>query len=155
MQSSFRSRLWTGVASPLLHDAWRQLPLASEWHPRSQRPSISPSLTLHKIKGKFDQNQIEKLTNIGMTNTLRKILKDQKARRDNEKFSITRLALPPLRALHKLYRLSHKLRDGLGLIVLPYVESEITGRFSFLGCGLPKRVPNRLTLILIRNVSTT
>ncbi|KAJ8437662.1 LOW QUALITY PROTEIN: hypothetical protein Cgig2_028600 [Carnegiea gigantea] len=48
--------------------------LAQKWHPRSQRPSTSPSLALHKIKGK-----------LGTTNTLRKILKDQKARRARKK----------------------------------------------------------------------
>ncbi|KAJ8451340.1 LOW QUALITY PROTEIN: hypothetical protein Cgig2_014112 [Carnegiea gigantea] len=113
------------------------------------------------------QNQTEKLTNIGTTNTLRKILKDQKPHRSKEevfskklqlrepiqRFPITRLALPPLRALHKFYRLSHKLGDGSRLIVLPYVELEITGRFSFLSCRLPKGVSNRLTLIPVMNAT--
>ncbi|KAJ8429993.1 hypothetical protein Cgig2_033918 [Carnegiea gigantea] len=115
---------------------------------RSQRQSTSPSLALHKTKGKSGQSQTEKLTNIGMTNSLRKILKDQKAHCDKEKvvpkkfqlreFPITGLTLPLLRALHRFYRLSHKLGDGLGLIVFSYVELEITGHFSFLGRGLPK-----------------
>ncbi|KAJ8445590.1 LOW QUALITY PROTEIN: hypothetical protein Cgig2_018531 [Carnegiea gigantea] len=61
-------------------------------------------------------------------------------------FPIARLALPLLRALHRFYCLSHKLGDGPGLIVPPYVELEITGRFSFLSRGLPKGIPNRLTL---------
>ncbi|KAJ8429209.1 hypothetical protein Cgig2_012337 [Carnegiea gigantea] len=72
------------VASPLPNGAQHRLPLAPEWHPQSQRPSTSPSLALHKTKGKSDQNQIEKLTNIRMTNILRKILKDQKACRGKE-----------------------------------------------------------------------
>ncbi|KAJ8433873.1 hypothetical protein Cgig2_021256 [Carnegiea gigantea] len=97
-----------------------------EWRSGSQRPSTSPSLTLHKIKGKSDQNRIEKLTNIGTINTLRKILKDQKAccgkeevvsktlqlREPIQRFPITRLALPPLRALHIFYCLSHKVEVG-------------------------------------------
>ncbi|KAJ8431188.1 hypothetical protein Cgig2_010220 [Carnegiea gigantea] len=137
--------------------------------PQSQRPSTSPSLALHKTKGKSGQNQARKLTNIGTTNTLRKILKDQKARRGKEEvvpkkfqlrepiqgFPIIRLALPLLRTLHRFYHLSHKLGDGSGLIVLLYVELEITGPFSFLGRGLPKGVLNRLTLIPVRNVPLT
>ncbi|KAJ8423210.1 LOW QUALITY PROTEIN: hypothetical protein Cgig2_006763 [Carnegiea gigantea] len=112
------------------------------------------------IKQTGSQNQAGKLTNIGMTNTLRKILKDQKACHGKEEgliqgFPITRLTLPLLRALHRFYRLSYKLRDGLGLIILPYVELEITGHFSFLGRGLPKGVPDKLILIPVRNVSPT
>ncbi|KAJ8433990.1 LOW QUALITY PROTEIN: hypothetical protein Cgig2_012683 [Carnegiea gigantea] len=64
-----------------------------------------------------------------------------------QRFPVTRLALPPLRALHGLYGLSHKLRDRLRLIVVPYVELEIVSRLSFLSRGFPKGVPNRLTLL--------
>ncbi|KAJ8430912.1 LOW QUALITY PROTEIN: hypothetical protein Cgig2_015394 [Carnegiea gigantea] len=63
------------------------------------------------------------------------------------RFPITRLALPPLRALHGLHGLSHKLGDRPRLIVLPYVELEVAGCLSFLGRGFPKGVPNRLALI--------
>ncbi|KAJ8422439.1 hypothetical protein Cgig2_019156 [Carnegiea gigantea] len=100
-----------------------------------------------KTKGKSGQNQTEKMTNIGTTNTLRKILKDQKAHHSKEeviskklqlreliqRFPITRLALPPLRALHRFHRLSHKLGDGPGLIILPY------DIFLSLAMGSPKR----------------
>ncbi|KAJ8432237.1 LOW QUALITY PROTEIN: hypothetical protein Cgig2_007638 [Carnegiea gigantea] len=127
------------VASALPDGAQHRLPLAPESHPRSQRPSTSPSLVLYKIKGKSEPNK--KLTSIGTTNTIRKILNDQKARRGKEevvskklqrreliqRFSITRLTVPPLRALHEFYCLSHKLGDGPRLIVLPYVELEVTG----------------------------
>ncbi|KAJ8432898.1 LOW QUALITY PROTEIN: hypothetical protein Cgig2_014485 [Carnegiea gigantea] len=146
-----------GGASPLPDGALRQLPLALEWHPR---PSISPSLALHKIKGKSGQNQTKKSTNIGTTNTLRKVLKDQKIhcgkeevvskklqlREPIQRFPVIRLALLPLGALHILYCLSHKLRDGPGLIVLSYVELEVTGLFSFLSHGFPEGVPKRFTL---------
>ncbi|KAJ8438016.1 hypothetical protein Cgig2_029997 [Carnegiea gigantea] len=147
---SVRGRLRTGVASPLLDSAQHRLPLAPEWHPQSQRPSTSPSLALHKIKGKSSQNQTEKLTNIGITNILRKILKDQKGRCGKEevisktlqvreliqRFPITRLTLPPLRALNIFYYLRHKLRDGPGLIVLPYVELEPMASLKGLLTGL-------------------
>ncbi|KAJ8423699.1 hypothetical protein Cgig2_003383 [Carnegiea gigantea] len=149
--------------------ARRQLPLVLEWHPRSQRPSISPSLALYKTKGKSSQNQAEKLTNIGATNSLRKILKDQKAHRNKEevipkklqlrepiqRFPITRLALSLLGALHRFYHFNHKLGDGPGLIVLLYIKLEITGYFSFLSHGLLKGVPDRLTLVLVRNIPLT
>ncbi|KAJ8434212.1 hypothetical protein Cgig2_015701 [Carnegiea gigantea] len=54
-----------------------------------------------------------------------------------ERFTITRLTLPPLRALHRFYCLSHKLRDGSGLILLPYVELEVTRLLSST-VGSPK-----------------
>ncbi|KAJ8438388.1 LOW QUALITY PROTEIN: hypothetical protein Cgig2_006306 [Carnegiea gigantea] len=53
-----------------------------------------------------------------------------------QRFPITRLALPPLRALHRFYWLSHKLVDRLGLILLPYVELEAV--FLSLTMGSPK-----------------
>ncbi|KAJ8441280.1 LOW QUALITY PROTEIN: hypothetical protein Cgig2_013695 [Carnegiea gigantea] len=121
-----------------------------------------PRPRLFCIKQKGIQNQAEKLTSIETTNTLKKIVKDQKACRGKEEvvpkelqlrepiqgFPITRLALPLLKALYIFYRLSHKLRDGSELIILPYIELEITGRFSSLGRGLLKGIPNTLTLIL-------
>ncbi|KAJ8428724.1 LOW QUALITY PROTEIN: hypothetical protein Cgig2_019212 [Carnegiea gigantea] len=92
--------------------------------------------------------------------TLEKILKDQKARRGKEegiskklqwepiqRFPITGLAFLPLGALHRLYCLGHKLGDGPRHIALPYIELEVTCRFSFLSRGLPKGVPHKLTLI--------
>ncbi|KAJ8428286.1 hypothetical protein Cgig2_027418 [Carnegiea gigantea] len=88
------------------------------------------------------QNQTKRLTNIEATNTFRKILKDQKARRGKEepiqRFPVTRLALPPLRALHRFYSLSHKFGDGSGLIILPYVELEVADRLSLFICGFPE-----------------
>ncbi|KAJ8447062.1 LOW QUALITY PROTEIN: hypothetical protein Cgig2_025439 [Carnegiea gigantea] len=117
------------------------------------------------IKQKGSQNQTEKLTNIGMTNTLRKILKDRKACRGKEevvfkklqlrepiqRFRITRLALLPIRAFHRFYCVSHILGDGPGLIILPRVDLEVTGRFSLLSHGLPIGLPNRLTLLPVEN----
>ncbi|KAJ8433388.1 hypothetical protein Cgig2_019178 [Carnegiea gigantea] len=114
-------------------------------HPR-------PRLRCIKQKGKSGQNQTKRLTNTGTTDTLRKILKDQKARRGKEevvseklqpgepiqRFPITRLTLPPLRTLHRFYCLSHKLGDAPGLIVLPYVELEVVGRLPLLSCGCKK-----------------
>ncbi|KAJ8452429.1 hypothetical protein Cgig2_000018 [Carnegiea gigantea] len=158
-----------GVASPLPNGTRRRLPLVPKWRPWSQRPSTSRSLALHKTKRKSGQNQAGKLSNIGTTNILRKILKDKKARCGKEEvvpkrlqlrkpiqgFPITRLALSLLGALHRFYCLSHKLGDGPKLIILSYVEQKITGRFSFFSRGLPKGVPNRLTLIPVRNVSPT
>ncbi|KAJ8438937.1 hypothetical protein Cgig2_012832 [Carnegiea gigantea] len=133
--------------------ARHRLPLTPKWRPRSQRPSASPSLAQHKTKGKSGQNQTEKLTNIGTTNTLRKIPKDQKAHRSKEevipkklqlrepiqRFSITRLALPLIRALHGFCCLSHKLGDGPELIILSCVELEITSRFFFPRAWAPQR----------------
>ncbi|KAJ8423579.1 LOW QUALITY PROTEIN: hypothetical protein Cgig2_002908 [Carnegiea gigantea] len=69
-----------GVVSPLLDDPRPRLPPAQEWYPQSQRPSTLPWLALHKIKGKSGQNQMKRLTNTGVADVLRKILKDQKAR---------------------------------------------------------------------------
>ncbi|KAJ8440094.1 hypothetical protein Cgig2_025293 [Carnegiea gigantea] len=83
-----------------------------------------------------------------MTNTLRKILKDQKAGRGEKeivrkklqlRLPVTKLALPPLRALHGLNCLSHKLRDGPRPLVLTYVKLEVTGRLSLVSRRLPKR----------------
>ncbi|KAJ8424508.1 LOW QUALITY PROTEIN: hypothetical protein Cgig2_017741 [Carnegiea gigantea] len=93
------------------------------------------------------------MISIATTHTLGKILKDQKASRSKkevvckklqfgepiQRLPVTGLALPPLRALHGLYCLSHKLGDRLRLIVLPYVKS-----FSLQ--LLPKGVPHRLPL---------
>ena len=70
-------------------------------------------------------------------------------------FPITGLVLPPLRPLHRFHRLSHKLVDGPGLIILPYVQLQIVGRLSFLSCGLPKEVPNGLNFVPVRKVSLT
>ncbi|KAJ8448913.1 LOW QUALITY PROTEIN: hypothetical protein Cgig2_030769 [Carnegiea gigantea] len=128
-----------------------------------------PHLRLLCIKQKGSQNQRRELTNVGTTSTVGKVLKDQKTRcgkkeiiRKNlqlrepiQRFPATRLALPPLRALHGLYGLSHKLRDRPRLIILPYVELEVAACLSLLDCGLPKGVPNRLTLVPVRNVSLT
>ncbi|KAJ8427573.1 LOW QUALITY PROTEIN: hypothetical protein Cgig2_021718 [Carnegiea gigantea] len=141
-----------GTASPLPDGTRHRLPLAQEWHPWSQRPSTSPSLALHKTKGKSGQNQTERLTNIRTTNTLRKILKDQKAHLGKEevvsekfqlgepiqRFPVTRLAPPPLRALHRFYCMSHKLGDEPRLIVMLYVELEAI--FLFSAMGPPKGV---------------
>ncbi|KAJ8445628.1 hypothetical protein Cgig2_018569 [Carnegiea gigantea] len=140
------------AASPPPDGARRQLPLALEWRPRSQRPSTSLLLALHKIERKSGQNQRRKLTNIGTTSTLGKVLKDQKTHRGKEeivrkklqlrepiqRFPVTRLALPPLRALHGLYGLSNEPGDRPRLIVLPYAELEVVGYLSLLGCGFPK-----------------
>jgi len=133
--------------------AWHRLPLAPEWRPRSQRLSTSPSLALHKAKGKSGQNQTEKLTNIGTTNTLRKILKDQKARRGKEKvvskklqlrepiqrFLITRLALPPFRPLHRFYCLSHKTWGWVGTYRSSVCRIRSNGPFFFPQPLLPRR----------------
>ncbi|KAJ8429887.1 LOW QUALITY PROTEIN: hypothetical protein Cgig2_014167 [Carnegiea gigantea] len=51
-------------------------------------------------------------------------------------FPITILALPPLRALHIFYSLSHELEDGPRLIVLLYIELEVV--FLSLAVGSPK-----------------
>ena len=94
---------------------------------------------------------------------------DQKARHDKEevvskklqfgepsqRFPVTRLALPPVRALHRFYCLSHKIGNGLGLIILTYVEFEVVVRFSLLIRGFPERVPNGFTLIPFRNIYLT
>ncbi|KAJ8431709.1 LOW QUALITY PROTEIN: hypothetical protein Cgig2_005216 [Carnegiea gigantea] len=153
------------IASPLPAGAQRRLPLASEWRPWSRRPSTLPALALHKIKGKPAPNK--KLTSIGTTNILRKILKDQKARRDKEevvskkhqfrepiqRLPITGFSFPPLGALHGLNCLSHKLRDGSRLIIHPYIELEVTGHFSFFSRRLHKGGPHRLTLVLVRDTN--
>ncbi|KAJ8426092.1 LOW QUALITY PROTEIN: hypothetical protein Cgig2_006573 [Carnegiea gigantea] len=98
---------------------------------------------------------------IRTTNTLGKILKDQKGgcgekeivcKKLQLRLPITGLALPHLGALHRLNCLSHKLGDGPRLIVLPYVKLEVTGRLYLLSCGLPKWVPHRFTLVPVRNV---
>ncbi|KAJ8441379.1 LOW QUALITY PROTEIN: hypothetical protein Cgig2_009087 [Carnegiea gigantea] len=154
-----RLTLYKALPLPLPDGARHRLSLAQEWRPRPQRPSTSPSFPLHKIKGKSGHNQTERLTNTGAIDTLRKILKDQNARCSKEevvceklqlrepiqRFPVTRLALPPLRALHRFYWLSHKLGDGSGLIVLPYVELEVAGHFPLLSRGFPEGVPNSRT----------
>ncbi|KAJ8424932.1 LOW QUALITY PROTEIN: hypothetical protein Cgig2_027945 [Carnegiea gigantea] len=115
----------------------------------------SSLLALHKTKGKSGQNQTEKLTNTAAANTLRKILKDQKARYGKEepiqRFPVTRLALPPPRALHRFYCLSHKFGDGSRPLMLPYIELEVAGHLSLFSRGLPEG----LTLALVRNISPT
>ncbi|KAJ8420105.1 LOW QUALITY PROTEIN: hypothetical protein Cgig2_011975 [Carnegiea gigantea] len=150
-------------AQPLL------LPTALEML-RSGVPDLKdcqPRPRLLYIKQKGSQNQRRKLTNVGMTSTLGKVLKDQKTRRGKkeivrkklqlrepiQRFLIIRLALLPLRALHRLYGLSHKLGDRSRLIILPYAELEVASNLSFLYHGFPKGVPNRLTLVPIRNIS--
>ncbi|KAJ8421064.1 LOW QUALITY PROTEIN: hypothetical protein Cgig2_006335 [Carnegiea gigantea] len=99
----------------------------------------------------------KKLTNIGTTSTLGKVLKDKKTRRGKkeivrkkvqlreliQRFPITRLSLPPLRAIHGLYGLSHKLGIGQGL---SSSQLEVAACLSFLGRRFPKGVPNRPTL---------
>ncbi|KAJ8422450.1 hypothetical protein Cgig2_002964 [Carnegiea gigantea] len=70
-----------------------------------------------------------------------------------QSFPVTRLVLPPLRALHRFYCLSYKLRHRPGLIVLPYLELEVTSHFSFLIHGFPEGVPNRFTLVLTKRKS--
>ncbi|KAJ8421436.1 hypothetical protein Cgig2_029969 [Carnegiea gigantea] len=40
--------------------------------------------------------------------------------------------------------LEHKLGDGSGLIILPYVELEVTGRLPLFSRGFPEGVPNWL-----------
>ncbi|KAJ8445063.1 LOW QUALITY PROTEIN: hypothetical protein Cgig2_022583 [Carnegiea gigantea] len=72
-----------------------------------------------------------------------------------QRFPVTRLALAPLRALHRFYCPSHKLRDGPGLIVLLYVELEVAGRFPPFSRGFSKTVPNGFTLVPVRNISPT
>ncbi|KAJ8443839.1 hypothetical protein Cgig2_010303 [Carnegiea gigantea] len=72
-----------------------------------------------------------------MTNTLGKILKDQKAGRGEkeiliQRLRITRLALPPLGALHELNCLSYKLGDGPRPVIPTYVKLEVTGHLSLL-----------------------
>ncbi|KAJ8438045.1 hypothetical protein Cgig2_014174 [Carnegiea gigantea] len=106
---------------------------------RSQRPSSSPSLALHKTKRKSSQNQRRKLTNVGTTRLKEIIRKKLQLREPIQGFPITRLALPALRALHELYGLRHKLGDSPRLIVLPYIELEVLGYLYFLGRGFPKR----------------
>ncbi|KAJ8435715.1 LOW QUALITY PROTEIN: hypothetical protein Cgig2_002672 [Carnegiea gigantea] len=121
------------------------------------------------IRQEESQNQRRKLTNVGTTSTLGKVLKEQKtchskkeiARRKLQlwepiqRFSVTRLALHPLGAFHGLYCVSYKLRDGPGLIVLQYVELEVTGLPSFFSRGLPKGVHHSFALIPVRNISLT
>ncbi|KAJ8441263.1 hypothetical protein Cgig2_013678 [Carnegiea gigantea] len=89
-----------------------------------------------------------KVISIGTTNTLGKILKDQKAGRGEKeivrkklqlKHPVNRLALPSLGALHGLNCLSHKLGDGPRPFVLTYVKLEVTGHLSLFSRGLPKR----------------
>ncbi|KAJ8434806.1 LOW QUALITY PROTEIN: hypothetical protein Cgig2_033528 [Carnegiea gigantea] len=63
----------------------------------------------------------------------------QKRSQPIQRLPITRLALPPLGALHGLNCLSHKLGDGLRLVVLTYVTLEVTGHLSLFSRGLPKR----------------
>ncbi|KAJ8435717.1 hypothetical protein Cgig2_002674 [Carnegiea gigantea] len=158
-----------GAASPPPDDVRCQQPLAWECRPQLQRLSTSPSLALHNIKRKLGQNHRRKLTNTGMTSTLGKVLKDQKTCRGKkeivrkklqlwepiQRFPITRLALPPLGAFHQLYCLSHKLGDGPGIIILPYVELEVTSHPSFFSHGLPKGIPHRFTLVSVRSVFPT
>ncbi|KAJ8426753.1 LOW QUALITY PROTEIN: hypothetical protein Cgig2_029422 [Carnegiea gigantea] len=62
----------------------------------------------------------------------------QKESQPIQRLPLTRLALPPLGALHGLNCLSHKLRDGPRPVVLTYVKLEVTGRLSLLSCRLPK-----------------
>ncbi|KAJ8450530.1 hypothetical protein Cgig2_020167 [Carnegiea gigantea] len=62
----------------------------------------------------------------------------QKGSQPIQKLPVTRLALPPLGAFHGLNCLSHKLGNGLRLVVLPYVKLKVMGRLSLLSCGLPK-----------------
>ncbi|KAJ8434596.1 LOW QUALITY PROTEIN: hypothetical protein Cgig2_025022 [Carnegiea gigantea] len=85
------------------------------------------------------------MVSIGTTNTLGKILKDQKAGRGEKeiihkklqlKLPVTRLALSSLRGLHRLNSLSHKLRDGLKPVVLIYVKLEVTSCLSLLSRSL-------------------
>ncbi|KAJ8449201.1 LOW QUALITY PROTEIN: hypothetical protein Cgig2_027203 [Carnegiea gigantea] len=82
------------------------------------------------------------MVSIGMANTPGKILKDQKAGRGEKeivhkklqlRLPITRLALPPLRALHGLNCLSHKLRDGRRPVVITYVKLEVVFLSSAVG----------------------
>ncbi|KAJ8433059.1 hypothetical protein Cgig2_020626 [Carnegiea gigantea] len=108
--------------------------------------------------GVASPNQRRKLTNVGTTGTLGKILKDQKMCRGKkeipiQKLPVTGLVLPPLGALHGLYCLSHKLGDGPRLIVLPYVKLEIAGHSSLFSRRLPKGVPHMSTLVPVRNIS--
>ncbi|KAJ8442699.1 LOW QUALITY PROTEIN: hypothetical protein Cgig2_001792 [Carnegiea gigantea] len=119
-----------------------------------------PYARLLCIKQKLGENQTERLTNIGTTNTLRKILKDQKTRRGQEelgepiqRFPIPRLTPLFLRALHRFYCLGHKFWGRSGLIVLPNVELEIRGYLPLFNCGFPKGISDRLTLVLVRNIS--
>ncbi|KAJ8429571.1 LOW QUALITY PROTEIN: hypothetical protein Cgig2_023777 [Carnegiea gigantea] len=125
---------------------------------RSGIPSLEdPQPCLHLLCIKQKGNQ---MISIGTTNTLGKILKDQKACRGKkeiirkklqlrepiQRLPITGLALPPLRALHGLYYLSHKLGDGSRLITLLYIKLEVTGRPSLFSRGLPKGVPHMFIL---------
>ncbi|KAJ8441090.1 LOW QUALITY PROTEIN: hypothetical protein Cgig2_000351 [Carnegiea gigantea] len=112
---------------------------------RSGIPSLKdhqPRPHLLCIKQKGSKNQTKRLTNTRATNTLRKILKDQKGHRSKEepiqRFPLTKLAPPPLRALQRFYYLSHKFGDGSGLIVLPYIELEVAGRLPLFSRGLPE-----------------
>ncbi|KAJ8434798.1 LOW QUALITY PROTEIN: hypothetical protein Cgig2_033748 [Carnegiea gigantea] len=124
------------------------------------------SLVLHKTKGKSGQNQTEMLTNTGTTNTLRKILKNQKARCCKEEVVSEKFQLgEPIQrfptcssssqALQRFYCLSHKLGDGSGHIVLPYVELEVADCFLLFNRGFPEGVPNGFTLVPVRDISST
>ncbi|KAJ8446513.1 hypothetical protein Cgig2_027475 [Carnegiea gigantea] len=153
---------WRGAASPLLTGARRRLRLVLECHARSQRLSTLPLLDLHKNKMKVRSAPNIKVISIGTTNTLGKILKDQKSGHGEKeiirkklqlRLPVTRLALPPLRALHGLNCLCHKLGDGPTLGVFTYVKLEVAGHLSLLSCRLPKQVPHRFTLVPVRNIS--
>ncbi|KAJ8428572.1 hypothetical protein Cgig2_021630 [Carnegiea gigantea] len=66
---------------------------------------------------------------------------------------MTKLAPSLLGPLHRLNHLSHEPRDRPRLIIFAYIEHKITGSSSFLSRGLPKRLPNRLSFIPIRDVT--
>ncbi|KAJ8444584.1 hypothetical protein Cgig2_013863 [Carnegiea gigantea] len=93
------------------------------------------------------------MVSIRMTNTLRKILKYQKAsggekeiirkklqlRWPIQSLSITRLAFWPVGALHGLNYLGYKPGDGLRPVVLTYMKLEVMCRFLSSAVSSPNR----------------
>ncbi|KAJ8439390.1 LOW QUALITY PROTEIN: hypothetical protein Cgig2_021804 [Carnegiea gigantea] len=128
-----------------------QLLLAHGWCLRSQRPSVSPSLTLREIKGKSGQNQKEGYLLQGRSIPLEKFFRIKRPTVTKKKVLVARLTSPLLRARHGLYHLCHKLWNWPRLIVLYDVELEVIGCFPLLGHRFSEGVPDQLTLIL--NVS--
>ncbi|KAJ8431369.1 LOW QUALITY PROTEIN: hypothetical protein Cgig2_002950 [Carnegiea gigantea] len=158
LMTGFFPRVTGGTAFPLLAGAQHRLSLVLEWHPSSRRPSTLPSFALHETKGKSVNI---KVISIGMTNTLGKILKDQKAGCGekeivaNSKAPYHQTCSSSSRGPSQTNCLSYKLGDGSRPVVLTYVKLEVMGHLSLLSHGLPKWVPHRFTLIPVRNVFPT
>ncbi|KAJ8421147.1 hypothetical protein Cgig2_027445 [Carnegiea gigantea] len=139
-----------GAVFPPPASAWRQLPLVQGWRSRTPRPLALPLLAVHKTKKKLCQNQTKKPINTGAANTLRKTLK-----KPVQRLPVAKLAFPPFRPSHRIYRLPHELGDRSRLFILPDVIVEVAGHLPLLSRWLPKGVPDGFALIPIRNVSLT